>query len=54
MEGLSVYFQRIERKIGLKLTFVCFFMIIITVAKGQVKVDHIIIGTLQTEFDSMP
>lgn len=29
-------------------------MITIAVAKGQVKVGHIIMGTLQTEFDSMP
>lgn len=53
MQGLSVYFQRIERKIGLKLTFVYFFMTAITVPKGQVKVGHIIIGNLQTEIDSM-
>lgn len=52
MWGLSVYFHIIERKIGLK--FVYFFIITVTVAKGQVKVGHITRGTLQTEFDSMP
>lgn len=39
---------RTEKKISLKLPFVYFFMLTITVVKGQVKMGRIILGTLQS------